>query len=184
MKKIIVGLLLWILPSYILAADFQVVPKESTLTFTATQNGAPVSGTFKTFSGDIQFDPTALQVSDVRIVVDMNSLNTAYSELTSTLSSSDWFHVTLFPQAIFETQRIIKKSDNTYEAEGMLTIRDKKEPITLIFTLETYSPEKATAKGHAVLKRLVFGVGQGEWSSTAEIKNEVAVDFTIVAKKR
>jgi polyisoprenoid-binding protein YceI len=181
----IIFFLLWI-PSLVFAVplSWQIVPKESTLTFTATQNNAPVSGQFKTFSGDIRFDPSELGASHVRIVVDMNSLGTAYPELTSTLTSPDWFHVKLFPEAIFETQKITKKSDNTFEASGVLTIRDKTLPITLTFTLETYSALDAQVKGHAVLKRSAFGVGQGEWSSTKEIKDEVAVDFNVVAKKR
>jgi len=55
---------------------WQISPHDSTLSFTATQNNAPVSGSFKTFSGDIHFDPEQLAASNVRIVIALDSVTT------------------------------------------------------------------------------------------------------------
>ena len=41
---------------------------------------------------------------------------------------------------------------------------------------------KSKIEGTAKLKRLEFGVGQGDWKSTAEVKDEVKVAFSLVLK--
>jgi polyisoprenoid-binding protein YceI len=159
---------------------WQIQP-DSSITFTGTQNNAPVSGQFKTFSGDIYFDPAQLDKSSVEIKVDMNSVTSSYEDIADTLRAPDWFNVKLFPQAIFKTQHITKTGDNTYQATGTLTIRDKTVPITLDFSLKDYSANKTTVIGTTTLKRIPFGVGQGEWSDTNAVKDEVKVDFSLSA---
>lgn len=163
--------------------QWKMDPSKSTITFTATQNNAPVSGKFNRFTGDIHFDRAQLNASNVRIVIDMNSVSAAYRELTDTLLSADWFNIKIFPQATFQTVKMIQLTNNTFEAEGTLTIRDKSVPTKLTFTLEEYNPTQARVKGKALLKRTQFGIGQGEWSSTKEVKDDVLVEFTVVANK-
>ena len=52
---------------------WKIIPNESTLTFTATQNGAPVTGKFTDFSGDIHFDPAQLNASHININIEINT---------------------------------------------------------------------------------------------------------------
>src|SRR5215216_5464287 len=75
------------------AKKWQIDPVKSSLTFTATQNQAPVSGQFKKFSGDIVVDPNNLKNSHIEIVVDMNSVSTSYADLREALTTADWFDV-------------------------------------------------------------------------------------------
>ncbi len=184
-KKSIFALLA-LLPVICLAAapSWKIVPEGSTLTFTATQNDAPVTGKFKTFSGEINFDPDQLSTSKVKIVVDVGSVTDAYNELSDTLKKSEWFNIKLFPQAVFESSEFVKTGDKTYQAKGTLTIRDKKLPITLTFTQEEYTQTKARMKGNTTIKRTAFGVGQGEWADTKAVKDDVQINFEIVAVKK
>lgn len=163
---------------------WNIVPAESELTFTATQNGAPVNGSFKKFSGEIFADPVKYEESSISIVVDMASLSASYADLTATLITPDWFNVAVFPKAEFKATKFNKKGDKTYEAEGILTIKDKSAPVTLAFTAEISSDNHAVVDGSTKIKRSIFGVGQGEWASTDEIKDEVTVHFKIVALKK
>lgn len=163
---------------------WQIVPKDSTLTFTATQNNAPVSGKFNQFDGDIQFDPADLTKSQIKISVDLNSVATAYKDVGDTLKTSDWFNVKIFPKAEFKANEFSKTGDQTYTAKGTLSIRDKIVPTTLTFTLDEYTDTKAHAKGEAVIKRTAFGVGQGEWSDTNAIKDDVKINFVISTVKK
>jgi polyisoprenoid-binding protein YceI len=178
--------LLTLLPAICIAAApaWQIVPAKSSLTFTATQNDAPVTGKFQNFTGDIYFDPNQLSTSKVKIVVDVGSVTDAYHELSDTLKRPEWFNIKLFPQAIFEAKDLIKTGDKTYQAKGTLTIRDKTVPLTLTFTQEEYSQTTAQMKGSAIIKRSAFGVGQGEWADTKTIKDDVKIDFTIAAVKK
>lgn len=175
-----------LLPGICIAAVpvWQIVPNESSLAFTATQNGAPVTGQFKTFTGVINFDPNQLSASNVEIVVDVGSISDAYNQLSDTLKAPEWFNIKIFPKAIFKSSEFVKMGDKTYQAKGTLTIRDKTLPVTLIFTQEEYTPTKARMKGSTTIKRTEFGVGQGEWADTTTVKDDVKIDFTITGVKK
>jgi polyisoprenoid-binding protein YceI len=165
------------------APSWQIIPEESSLSFTGTQNNAPVTGTFKSFSGEISADPDHLDASHVKIIVDMNSVTTSFKDIEDALRTSDWFNVASFPQAIFESSQFTKANGNTLQAKGTLSLKGKKLPLVLSFTYEKISDNKTKVTGNAQLIRADFGVGQGEWSSTEEIKNEVQVNFVITATK-
>lgn len=176
--------LLPILASLAAVPAWQIIPNESSLTFTATQNGAPVTGEFKDFTGDIQFDHNDLSKSNVKITVNIASVSTSYGEIATTLVTPDWFDAKLFPQAVFTAQQFKKTGDKTYQANGELTLRNKTLPITVTFTEEEYSDTKARMKGSTTLKRTAFGIGQGDWAKTDEVKDDVQINFILSAKKK
>ena len=164
--------------------SWQIVPNESELTFTGTQNGAPVTGSFKQFTGTILFDPNDLKNSSIDIVVDINSVITSYAELKDTLLTSDWFNAKNFPKAEFKSTQIDKLNDKEFEAKGILTIRDKSQPVVLTFTESEPGPNKAVASGSTSIKRTAFGVGQGEWAGTDQVKDDVKINFKVIATKK
>lgn len=159
----------------------QVVQNESSITFTGTQNDAPIKGQFKKFSAEINFNASKLDNSHVRVVIDTNSLSASFIDVENALKSSDWFDVKQFPQAIFQSHQFTKIGDNTYQTVGDMTIRGKTLPMTLTFVVEEISKTKVRVKGTFSLKRTQFGLGQGEWASTKEIKDDVQVNFSIIA---
>lgn len=165
------------------APALKIVPEQSTIKFTAIQNDAPVSGEFKIFTGEINFDPADLQTSHVRIIVDLNSVTTSYQQVADTLKTAEWFNVKDFPQAIFTANQFNKISNNNYQTIGTLTLRNKSLPVTLDFVLDEYSKTKASVKGSVTLKRTAFGVGQGEWAKTDQIRDDVKVEFILAAIK-
>lgn len=183
MRKLFGFFALLLMPCLCFAMVWKIVPGKSTLTFTATQNNAPVSGGFKIFTGDIHFDPEKLNTSFANISVDIHSVSASYQELVSTLLGPDWFNAGQYPKATFKTTLITKAKDQEYEAQGHLTIRDKTVPVIVFFKLKEYTAGSAVFVGHLSLKRLLFGVGQGEWSKTDQIKDEVEVNFTVTTEK-
>lgn len=185
--QLIVGLIISLfIPLQAIAAvpSWQIVPSESHITFTATQNDAPVTGEFKKFTGEIHFDPLQLNASRVKIVVDVASITDAYNQLSDTLQGSDWFNTAVFPQAIFQSSHFIKTGDKQYQADGTLTLRNKTLPIKLLFSQEEYTQTKAQIKGRTTIKRTAFGIGQGDWADTKAVKDDVQVNFTITAIKK
>lgn len=163
--------------------QWQIVPEKSAITFTATQNDAPVKGEFKRFKGDIQFDPAQLKDSHANIFIDTSSINTSYQELADGLKMADWFDVKVFPEASFKSKEFTKVDEKTYQANGDITIRDKTVPASIKFTIENDSPTQLRTKGTTTIKRTDFGLGQGEWSDTKEVKDNVQVDFTLDLKQ-
>jgi polyisoprenoid-binding protein YceI len=176
-------LFFFLLPGVSMAAApaWQIVPGESSISFTATENGGPVNGKFKTFSGDINFAPDQLGSSSVNLMIDVASISDAYNQLAETLKAADWFNTKVFPQAIFKSSEFVKTGNNTYQVKGKLTIRDKTRPIVLQVTQVELTPTKARMTGTTTINRSDFGVGQGQWSKAESVKNEVNVTFTITA---
>jgi len=169
--------------AYAATPVWQIIPDESSITFKGVQNGAPASGKFKKFTGTIHFDPDDLNTSNVKIDIDMNSVSMSYADFTSALISEDWFNVKLFPNAIFEATHFTKIDNNLYKANGSLTIRDKSVPIEISFDAKEQPGNKVLVTGSTVVKRTQFGVGQGEWSDTDAIKDNVDVAFSVTAKR-
>ena len=164
--------------------QWDIIPAESELTFTGTQNNAPVTGSFKKFTGEIFVDPDNYKASSIHIVIDMSSITASYADITATLTAPDWFDVKAFPKAEFKATKFNKIGEKTYEADGILTIRDKSAPVTLTFTAEESPKNHALVSGSTSIRRSTFGVGQGEWASTDEIKDEVTVKFKISANRK
>jgi polyisoprenoid-binding protein YceI len=177
-------ILLATITAHAAAPVWKIVPAKSRLTFTATQNDAPVSGRFQKFTGDIVFDPDDMKDNHVTIVVDTSSVYAAYTDLVEILKTADWLDIKAFPQATFKADHFIKKDDKNYQANGILTIRKQTIPITIDFHLEEMSNTQAHVKGTMILKRNQFGVGQGEWASTKEVKDEVKVEFILSVVKK
>jgi len=163
---------------------WKILPEKSSISFTATQNNAPVTGEFKTFTGEINFDPLQLSVSNVMLSIDIGSVTTSYPEIAKTLKTPEWFNVAQFPQATFKATSFTKTGDTTYEAKGTLTLRDKTAPLNVTFDLQPVTKTTTIAKGEATLERSTFGVGRGEWASTDEVKDDVKINFTLAVTKQ
>lgn len=164
--------------------EWTIVPSESSITFTGTQNSAPVTGAFKSFSGTIFADPAKYQDTRVDIVVQMNSLSVTYAELATILITPEWFNVKAFPKAEFKSSTFNKVNDKTYDAVGTLTIKDKSIPTTLTFTATESPKNHIVVEGHTTIKRTAFGIGEGEWSSTDVVKDDVTINFKIAATRK
>lgn len=163
---------------------WQIIPDKSSITFTATQNNAPVTGQFKTFTGEINFDTEQLSNSNVTITVDIGSVTTSYAEIAETLKKPDWFDVKIFPKATFKATSFSKMGEHSYQANGTLTLRDKSAPLTLTFDLKPITKTTSVATGETTLQRTAFGIGKGEWANTDSVKDEVKVNFTLTATKK
>jgi polyisoprenoid-binding protein YceI len=167
------------------AADgvqWKLDPAKSRLGFSGTQTGAKFEGRFAHYTTNIIFDPDHLDASHVSVTVDLASAATGDTQRDTALPNKDWFDVTHFPQARFETTTIRKLDGNAYEAAGNLTIRGVTKPISLPFILEV---DGATAHvvGHAGFVRSVFGVGQGPWATGQWVALDVGIDVDIVATR-
>ncbi|MBE7247579.1 MAG: YceI family protein, partial [Actinomycetospora chiangmaiensis] len=140
------------------AATWTVDPARSTITFTGSQTGQTFSGRFKSFTAQIDFDPASPAAGHALVTVDTGSAVTGDPQKDEALPGADWFDTSGFPKATFEATGFKALGGDKYEAEGILTIRDVKKPLTLPFTLTT-SGDTAHAVGEVQLSRSDFGVG-------------------------
>jgi polyisoprenoid-binding protein YceI len=148
------------------------------LEFTAIQAGAKFTGGFKRFDVTLDFDPAAPAQGRLDVTVDAASIDTQDGERDEVLRGPDFFAVARFPQAEYHATRFARAGSG-WRADGELTIRGMKKPVPVTFTLATAAGGATVMKGGASLKRLDFGLGQGEWASTEWVGDAVDVRFEL-----
>jgi polyisoprenoid-binding protein YceI len=163
------------------ASQWALQPKESKLTFVGEQAGAQFEGAFDKFTADISFDPKNLAASRFDVKIDTASVNTQDEERDTTIKSADLFDVKRFPSAHYVADKFTDKGGNKYSATGKLTLRNVTKDVPIDFTFENKNGD-AWLKGTAKIKRLDFGVGQGEWKDTSQVGNDVQVRFALRLK--
>ncbi len=169
--------------------DAWTVEEGSTLGFIALQQGSEVAGTFGQFDATIVFDPDDLDSSRIDVDIDVTSIDTGQDSRDQTLNSPSFFDSAAWPSAAFKSGTITGRGEGQYEAAGTLTIRDVTRDVVLTFTLDIQpdpadpSRELAVASGKLPILRLDYGVGQGDWTSTATVADEVVITIDIEASK-
>jgi polyisoprenoid-binding protein YceI len=154
---------------------------KSTLEFQFEQAGAQNKGKFTKLAVTLDLSPDNPAGNKLDVVVEMSSLDTGDKERDDTLKGADLFSVAKFPQAHFTSTQITKTA-NGYDAAGKLTIRGVTRDIHVPFSFRTADEQGRPAgylQGRTTIKRLDFGVGQGDWKSTEWVGNDVSVLYSL-----
>jgi polyisoprenoid-binding protein YceI len=169
------------------AATWTMQKDASRIGFTAFQKEQPVEGSFAAFKAEIVFDEEELAASRVNVEIDAASIDTGHKDRDATLRGSSFFDVEEWPAARFESDELVHKGGNSYEAKGRLTMRDVTKDVTLPFelTIKDHPSEQgvllAEADGEISISRLEFGIGQGEFASTSTVADKVVIRIEIDA---
>ena len=158
------------------------VDPASKLTFQGAMNGQAFNGTFKRWSAQIVFDPKALAASKAVVTVNVASAATGDADRDQAIPTDDWFAADKFAQATFVSRDFRDLGGGKYVADGDLTVRGVKKPVTLPFTL-AISGDTARMNGAIVLNRTAFGVGQGQWKTGEVVDTKVTVNVALTAHR-
>lgn len=159
-----------------------IVPDDTTLEFQASVMGKEFTGRFTDFDGDIYFDPNDLDSSKIKIIIQTASLDSDDADRDEQMKSAEWFYVSSYPEAIFESIAFEPALEGQFIAVGNLTILDVTMPVTLPFTLDITKQGKiAHVKGSAGLNRLDFGLGKGAWQETDTVGSDVRAQIDLKA---
>lgn len=159
------------------AAVWQGEQSAGTLQFDASQAGAKFTGSFKTFSVRLDFDPEKPAGGSLDVTVTLASADTADAERDEIVRSADFLWIERHPQAVFRSSKFTREGAR-WRADGELTLRGIARPVAVLFTVDQKRQQLAM-KGTAALRRLQFGVGQGEWATTEWIGDAVGVRFDL-----
>jgi len=154
----------------------------SLLRFQFTQGGAANTGRFAKYTAEVLFSDANLAASKIDVMIDVASLDTGDKERDDTLKTPDLFDVKKFPQAHFVSTKIVAATAGRYEATGKLTVRNITKEVKVPMTFQTKTEQGKTVgylTGRATIKRLDFGVGQGDWKATDQVPDEVGVTFSL-----
>jgi len=157
----------------------------SRLEFSATLAGGDFDGAFRRFKADIDFDPADLAGSRFGVEIDTASADTGDAERDLALKGADFFAVERWPSARFSAERFVALGNGRFEALGKLTIRDTTREIRLPFGFKPVADgARAELEGGIAIRRLDYGVGQGEWQDTQWVGDEVRIRFTLLLQRK
>ena len=165
------------------AANWTQTSSGSELRFLAEAQGESFSGQFKTFDTRLSFDPAALENASFDVRIDLRSVDSANAERDELLVSEDFFAVEQNADARFRADQVSASTEG-FVAKGRLNLRGVERPVELNFSFKQADDGKhATLEGSAILDRLNFDVGGGDWADEEVIARQVKVE-TIVRLAR
>ncbi len=150
-------------------ATFAISPAKSRIGFVGSKVTGSHVGEFKRFEGQIAIAPGGpLESGQVRVEIDMGSVETDTSRLTSHLKTGDFFLVEQFPTALFESESLepnSARSDTpeggepaaTHTVRGSLTLRGVKKSISFPATIAR-DGDDIVVKSEFALNRKEFGI--------------------------
>lgn len=113
---------------------YEIDPEHLTVGFLVEHVGfAKVFGRFREASGRFTFDEETRTISDVRVVVQTESVFTNVEARDQHLRSEDFLEVEMHPEMIFEADHAVLDG-RTGELPGRLTLRGIEKPLTLSVT--------------------------------------------------
>jgi polyisoprenoid-binding protein YceI len=159
------------------AEEVHVDGDGGSLTFVAVQAGARFTGHFDRFDAAIDFDPAVPAECSFTVTIATTTAQTGESQRDRLLKGEDFFWTERYPSAFYHGTGC-RRAPPGFELYGELTLRGVTRPVKLQFSLE---PRQGGVQmtGEALLQRLDFGVGPGEWADTEWVGGDVSVRFDL-----
>ena len=150
----------------------------STLSFSGKYQGEAFNGQFPGFVTTFSFDPAKLAGAKLEVSIPLATATTRNADYDSELRGTSFFNSKKFPLARYTATKFRALGGNKYAADGTLSLRGVNKPVVLTFT---WTPgAKPVLAGTAVVKRLDFGVGSGEWADLGVIPNAISISTKVV----
>ena len=166
-------------PALAQGAAAQAVVAGSEVAFTTRQLGVPVEGRFGKFSAQVALDPRKPEAGRVSFSIDTGSARFGSAELDAEVPKPEWLSAARFPQATFQSSAVKGLGGGRFEVAGKLSIKGQARDVTVPVQL-VQAGSQSTATGSFVIKRLDFKVGEGEWTDTSMLSNDVNVRFKLL----
>jgi polyisoprenoid-binding protein YceI len=154
----------------------------STLGFSGKYQGEGFNGQFPGFITRLTFDPAKPAVGKLDVTIPLATATTRNADYDGELLGAAFFNSKKFPQARYTATAFRALGGNRYAADGTLSLRGVSKPVVLTFTWTAGT--KPVLAGTAVVKRLDFGVGSGDWADVGVIPNEIKVTTKVVFKSK
>lgn len=170
----------WLAAATLLAAPAAAAePAQGHVQFVFKQMNVPVEGAFKRFTAQVRFDPKQPDKSRAEIEVDLRSIDTGIPEADAEAQSKDWFDTARTPTATFVSTAVRNPAPDRYDVTGRLTIKGRVKEVTVPVRAQRVGTSTAY-EGQFTLKRLDFAIGEGIWTDTSVVADEVEVRFRLL----
>ncbi|MFZ5469507.1 MAG: YceI family protein [Myxococcota bacterium] len=188
----VLALVLFVVPSTVLAATWEIDPSHSAATFAVRHMMITnVKGEFGKLSGTVELDDKDATKSKVEATIDATTINTREPKRDGHLKTADFFDVQKHPNLIFKSKKIVKAGANRLKVTGDLTMRGVTKEVVLDVetTNEAKDPYGNTRRGATAttkLNRTDWGL---KWNQALEAGGvlvgeevQVFIDLSLVKK--
>jgi len=157
-------------------ADQKLIPTQSDIVFVSKQMGVPVEGHFKKFDAQVAFDPAKPEAAKISLSVEVGSGSMGDPIVDDELKKPGWFGAAKFPQATFQSTSVKALGGGKFDVTGNLVLKGVTQTLKFPVTL-TANGATTLASGVVPIKRNAFHIGDGEWSDTSLVADEVQIKF-------
>ena len=164
-----------------LAANAQqkLLPAQSDISFIVRQMGVPLDGKFSKFDAQLALDPKNPEVGKVAFTIDLASVSVGDAETAKELRKPEWFNLSKFPSATYNSTAIKAAGPGKFDVTGLLSIKGNTKPVTIPVTLSPGPAGVSVAQGSFLIKRVDFKIGEGDWSDVSIVASDVTVKFKL-----
>jgi polyisoprenoid-binding protein YceI len=135
-------------------------PDNSKIEFTGSKVTGKHEGGFRSFTGTITLVEDKAEASRVKVEIDMPSVWTDATGLTTHLQTADFFEVQKYPIATFTSTRIVPgpaAGGNNFLVTGDLELRGVNKSITFPAEIDI-TPDQVAVKADFSINRKDFGI--------------------------
>jgi len=179
------------------AVVWNVDAPHTEINFTVKHFFTPVTGTFKDYQVDFQFDRENPANSTVRVTIEVASVDTKNERRDNHLRSGDFFNAAEHPSMTFESTSVRQLSEGQLIATGNLTIKGITKEVDLpisVLGITDLPPqmqemmggvtEVASFEAVTQLDRRDFEVGVENWAQTMIVGGEVEIRINLEANRK
>ena len=156
--------------------------KGGSLAFAFVQAGAENTGAFRQFATELQYDANRLAASSLKVTVQIASLDTQDKDRDTELQGADLLDAKKYPTAQFVASSFAKGANGGVEAVGKLTLRGITHDLRLPLSIHS-TANGVELSGETTIRRLEYGVGQGDYKSTEWVGDEVKLQYKVPLAK-
>jgi polyisoprenoid-binding protein YceI len=156
------------------AATYEISHVYSNVSFSIMKFFFKEDGGFRSYTGEVYYDPAHPERSHVRMTVQADSIDTRSEGRDRALRSDDFFDVEHYPTLTFVSTSVTPKSDNLLDVTGDIAIHGvtKHLSIPVRFLGEKYLQGWGDFVGfdtEFTIDRTAFGVNGSRWSGGAAV---------------
>ncbi|MDN3224062.1 YceI family protein [Pseudomonas nunensis] len=165
------------------AAEYnQVNAAASQISFTYSQFGSRVYGTFGQFEGTLDFDTQKPSAAHAALSIQLASIDAGSSDANTELQKPAWFDTATYPLGVFKSTSVKALGDNRYLFTGDLTLKTITRSVEVQVQLKAESGIGVFV-GEFALNRDDFKIGEGEWADGV-VSKDINIRFRIVAPEQ
>ncbi len=163
------------------AAPLKVDTAKSGVSATFRQMGVAVDAQFNKISAQLDYDAAKPENSKASVDIEVASFDLGDADYNAEVRKKEWFNTAQFPKANFTSTKIRAAGPGKFDVAGRLTLKGKTADISFPMTVKKEGAVQVF-EGSVPIKRLAFGIGEGEWKDASIVADEVTIKFRIVAQ--